>query len=258
MPPELISGLQEPEPLAGIVDEARRLVDSGSGRGVPVRLIGGIAVYLHVPSLPQPSRRTYKDIDVATAKGKRADVTTLMVSLGYEPAVSFNALNGHRRLLFHDTVHERQLDVFVGMFEMCHAIPFGDRLTVEEYTVPLAELLMMKLQVVELNEKDLVDVFALLHEHEVADHDRDAINADVVARLTSSDWGLWRTIKMNLDRVRTRVANYPLTDDEQRVILERADRLWGRIEAEPKSRKWKLRDRVGDRVRWYEEPDEVR
>jgi hypothetical protein len=180
-----------------------------------------------------------------------------MASLGYEPAKEFNALNGNRRLLFFDVPNERQVDVFVGTFEMCHVIPISDRIAIEEKTIPLAELLLTKMQVVELNEKDLTDIVALLHHHDVADHDDDAVNAAEVARLTADDWGLWRTTQMNIERVRERAGTVGLSDEEHQQVMERLDALAAAIDARPKSRGWRLRDRIGDRKRWYENPDEV-
>jgi hypothetical protein len=180
-----------------------------------------------------------------------------MTGLGYEPAKEFNALNGSKRLLFYDVPNERQVDVFVGSFEMCHAIPITDRIALETETIPLAELLLTKLQVVQLNEKDLRDIVALIHHHQVGESDDDTINSAFIASLTAQDWGLWRTVKMNLERIHGGVAGLGLSPDEQRDVLAKADALWERIEQEPKSRGWKMRDRIGDRKRWYEQPDEV-
>ena len=244
-------------PLAEIAEEAHRILDAAEREGVPLRLIGGLAVLFHADPLHPAFARAYKDIDLATTKGQGRKVAELMSSLGYAPAKEFNALNGNRRLLFYDVPNERQVDVFVGTFEMCHVIPISDRIALESKTIPLAELLLTKLQVVELNDKDLTDIVALLHHHDVADHDDDTVNAAFVARLAAEDWGLWRTTKMNVERVRERARAVGLSDDEYRTVMERLDVLWERIESEPKSRGWRLRDRVGDRKRWYETPDEV-
>src|SRR3984885_14583065 len=124
-------------------------------------------------------------------------------------------------------------------------------------TIPLAELLLTKLQKEKMNEKDLRDSDATLHHHDVGDDDGDTINADRVAKLCAEDWGLWRTCKMNFDRVREGVAGYDIAQEERATVQERLDRLWARIEAEPKSRGWRMRDRIGDRKRWYDEPEEV-
>lgn len=244
-------------PLAEIADEAHRILAAAEQAGVELRLIGGLAVLFHSDPLHPALERPYKDIDLATVKGQSRKVGDLMASLGYQPAKEFNALNGNRRLLFYDVPNERQVDVFVGTFEMCHVIPISDRIAMEEKTIPLAELLLTKMQVVELNEKDLTDIVALLHHHDVSDHDDDAVNAAEVARLTADDWGLWRTTQMNIDRVRERAGTVGLSDEEHRQVMERLDALAAAIDAAPKSRGWRLRDRIGDRKRWYENPDEV-
>jgi hypothetical protein len=247
-----------PPALPGIIDEARRLIAAAGGQGVPVRLIGGVAVRLRADASFEPAlSRDYRDIDLVTVKGGSKKVTAFLEEMGYQPQLAFNSLNGSDRLLFHDVANARQLDVFVGTFRMCHAIPVGDRLTVDDVTLPLAELLLTKLQIVKLNEKDLRDMVAILHHQEVADHDGDAINALRIAKLCADDWGLWRTSKMNLERVREGAAAYGLAPSDLRAIEARIERIWREIESTPKPRAWRLRDRIGDRKRWYDDPEEV-
>jgi hypothetical protein len=244
-------------PLADIVAEAERVMDAAEARGVPLRLIGGLAVHLHTHAMRPALARSYGDIDTATVKGKSGAVTELLTGLGYEPARQFNALQGASRLLFHDRPNVRKLDVFVAGFEVNHSIPITARIDVEQRTIPLAELLLTKLQVVEFTEKDVRDAVALLLDHEVSDHDRETINADLIARLTAQDWGLWRTTQLNVERLREGVVTLALEPAGQQLVLDRIDSLWQRIEREPKPRRWRLRARVGDRKRWYEVPDEV-
>lgn len=245
-------------PLANIVDEARRLTDAAVDQQLPIRLLGGLAVKLRIdPNLHPSLSREYKDIDFVAANDRGKATATFFETMGYEPDRQFNAFSGGTRLLFHDPANQRQLDIFVGAFRMCHEIPIGDRLTVDPVTLPLAELLLTKLQVVSLNEKDLRDTVAILHHHQLADRDGDAINAQRVAALCAEDWGLWRTIKMNVSRVQDGLGLYGLSEHERTALAQRLNELWQRIEAAPKSRGWRLRDRIGDRKRWYEEPDEV-
>ena len=245
-------------PLPQIVDEARRLTAAAAERDVPVRLVGGLAVRIRADEAFHAGlSREYRDIDLVTLKGKSKQVAGFLEAMGYEPHRAFNGLNGSERLLFHDLANRRQLDVFVGAFRMCHEIPIGHRLTVDPVTLPLAELLLTKLQIVKLNEKDLRDIVALLHHHDVADHDGETINAARIAQLCADDWGLWRTSKMNVERVREGIADYDIASAERDEVRSRLDHIWQRVEAEPKSRGWKLRDRVGDRKQWYDDPEEV-
>jgi len=197
--------------------------------------------------------RQYKDLDFATAKKSSGDLQKLLRDMGYEPHLGFNAMNGRERLLFYDDPNQRQVDVFVSSFRMCHEIPLEQRLGVDSDTVPLAELLLTKLQIIELNEKDVRDTVALLLEHDVTDDDA-GVNAEHVASLCADDWGLWRTITHNLEGVRQHLSSYAV---DHEVVSGRLARLQERIEAAPKSRGWRLRAKVGERKRWYELPEEV-
>jgi len=220
---------------------------------VTLRLLGGVAVRLRSSGLPPALARECKDLDFATTKKGAGDAQKLLRDLGYVPHVGFNAMNARERLLFFDETNDRQVDVFVGSFRMCHEIPLDGRLGVYPDTVPLAELLLTKLQIIELNEKDVRDAVALFHDHEVTPDD-EGINGSRVAALCSADWGLWRTITTNLDTVASHAQGY---DVEQDRISSRLARLQEQIAQEEKSRAWRLRAKIGDRKRWYDLPEEV-
>jgi hypothetical protein len=245
------------EILADIVAEGQRLLDVAAADGVPLRLLGGVAVRLQAPEIPPALDRQYKDLDFAVTKKGAGDLDGILRRTGYEPHLAFNAMHARERGLFFDDANERQVDVFIGSFRMCHQIPFDDRLQTTDATVPLAELLLTKLQIIELNEKDVRDTVLLLHGHPVEEQDNGAVNAARIAELCASDWGLWRTITANLKRCSELVPDYDLGDDERQRIATRFDEILARIEEEPKSRGWKLRARVGERRRWYELPEEV-
>ncbi|HEY2788908.1 MAG TPA: hypothetical protein VGI72_05590 [Gaiellales bacterium] len=245
-------------PNADIVAEAERLLGAAVSADVPVRLVGGLAVRAHLPAGTLPViTRQYKDIDLVTLKGKSRAVTTFMTEQGYEADRVFNTTNGHRRLLYYDVPHQRQVDVFVGSFEMCHAIPITERIELHPTAVPLAELMLTKMQIVELNAKDQSDIVTMLYHHDVGDSDDGVINAARVAQLCAADWGLWRTTKMNTERTRQALAGDGVASDVRAVASPRLEALWERIESQSKSGRWKMRNRVGDKVRWYEEPEEV-
>jgi hypothetical protein len=243
--------------LEDIVAEGERLLGIAAQEGVPLRLLGGVAVRLQAPELPSALAREYKDIDFAVTKKGAGAADRLLRDAGYQPHVSFNAMHARERGLYFDDDNGRQVDLFIHSFRMCHEIPLGDRLEVEAGTVPLAELMLTKLQIIEVNEKDIRDTVLLFHGHEIADHDDGAVNGAQIAALCASDWGLWRTITANLERCRGHVGDYDLPAADRERIAGRFDELLERIEAEPKSRGWRLRAKVGDRKRWYELPEEV-
>jgi hypothetical protein len=182
-------------------------------------------------------------------------VQKLFETLGYQGDLRFNTLNGHQRLLYLDTENGRQVDIFVDVMRMCHVIDLRDRLSGAGPSLLPADLLLSKMQIYEINQKDLVDIVALLIDHDVADHDNDAINASYLAKLTSEDWGLYRTLQLNQERARGMVKDLDVPHD---TVLKRLDALWDRIASAPKSLKWRVRARIGDRMSWYELPEEVR
>ena len=243
---------------ADIEAEAERLLELAEREGVPLRLLGGLAIRLRARGgLPPAFARTYADLDFVTGKRASGQAQSLFRDAGYEPQKAFNALNGSERLLFFDDANGRQVDVFVGQFSMSHSIPVNDRLELEPATLPLAELLLTKLQIAELNEKDVRDALALVHLHDVGEADGETINAARIAELCAGDWGLWRTITGNLETTREHADRYELSDEEQATVRARIEALLARIEAEPKTRGWKLRGKIGERKRWYETPEEV-
>jgi hypothetical protein len=241
---------------ADVVSEGQRLLACAGEADVPLRLLGGVAIKLRAPGELLPAfQRTYGDLDFVTAKKGASRAAELFRNEGYEPHVAFNALHGKERLLFFDVDHDRQVDIFVGAFAMSHKIPLDVRLEVDPVSIPLAELLLTKLQIAQLNEKDIRDALALLEGHPVGDADGETVNAGRIAALCAADWGLWRTITGNLD---TCCALAPGYDVPNRAEVEaRLQELLSRIEAEPKTRSWRLRAKIGERKRWYELPDEV-
>jgi hypothetical protein len=243
--------------LEDIVSEGERLLGIAEQEGVPLRLLGGVAVRLKATDVPAALTREYKDIDFAVTKKGGGAADKLLRNAGYEPHVAFNAMHARERGLYYDEANGRQVDLFIEAFRMCHEIPLGKRLEVETQTVPLAELMLTKLQIIEVNEKDIRDTVLLFHGHPIADHDNGAVNGAQIAALCADDWGLWRTITANLERCRGHVGDYDLPVGDRERIEARFDELLRRIEDEPKSRGWRRRAKVGDKKRWYELPEEV-
>ena len=246
---------QSEEPLRDLTDEARRISSAADRVGVPLRVVGGVAVALRCPSvLAPPLDRERSDIDVAARGPARDDVEELIASLGWTPDRMFNGLNRETRLLFWDDERGRQLDVFFDRIEMCHTIDFTDRLEVDPLTLPLAELLLMKLQVMETNRKDISDILALVIDHDLTEDDS-GINASHLSTVLGRDWCLWRTATLVAGRALEHARGSDFAGANRAV--EQLESLLAALEAAPKTRRWKMRARVGERVRWYELPEEA-
>ena len=244
-------------PLADPVLEAKRVVESAARAGLTIRVLGGVAVRMQAPSETPLLPRPIGDIDLAIRQGGWRALADFLKSAGYAADDMFNALNGARRLLFFDHANNRKLDVFVGAFEMCHSIPIAGRLEKEPMTIPLAELLLTKLQIVQLTERDLRDIYSMSYHHEVSAGDGSGIEADFIADLCAKDWGLWRTCTATIEQSLARLPDYGFPSEASVLVGTRLSKLSKHIEQAPKTARWKLRGRVGDRVRWYDEPEET-
>jgi hypothetical protein len=114
------------------------------------------------------------------------------------------------------------------------------------------------MQIVRINEKDIIDTIMLLLEHPLGDTDQETINMKRAALLCANDWGLWRTTTMNLEKVKQLAQGYEQLTAEQKARVEtQVKDAFVYIEQEPKPLGWRLRARVGDRVKWYKDVDEV-
>ncbi|TMJ02093.1 MAG: hypothetical protein E6G99_12440 [Bacillati bacterium ANGP1] len=240
-------------PRADIIEEARRVTAAAHEEGVALKLTGGLGIYFHAPSAREPPlRREYQDLDFVSLSLHRAAVQAFLARMGYEPDTPFNTLQGLRCLRYWDPAHHRQVDIFLDQIRMCHTIDLRRRFHLPEGVLTPADLLLTKMQIVELNLKDLTDVVALLLDHPVGGEDGEEINATYIAGLLAQDWGFYRTWQLNLDRFRVALAPLQVPTD---AVRSRLAALWQVIERHPKPVRWRLRARIGDRLRWYELPE---
>ncbi len=240
-------------------DEALRVVQAGQQAGVALRVIGALAFHHHCPQfgwIQAKLNRVYTDIDFAGYGKQSKPIRDLFIALGYDEDVEINSFHAEAgRLIFNHPVKHIHVDVFMDRLDFCHPIPWKDRLAVDSPTIPLAELVLEKMQIVKINEKDIIDTIMLLREHEIARDDADHINAARIATLCAGEWGLWRTSSMNLGKVRDYLPHVDLSDEDRAVVAQRVGELLKAMDDEPKGTRWRLRSKVGDKVKWYNEID---
>lgn len=252
---EIVAGSAE-DPLA----DALALARSAEEAGVGLKLLGGLAVRVVCPDYP-PRLRPGQDMDFACLSRERKKVVAFLESAGFEGDRMFNSLNADRQLYF-TAASGRPMDVMVDKLTMCHTLDFRPSFDRLPYTVDAVDLLLSKLQIVELNEKDARDIMQLLACVPIADGGSPGgpgIDADRFGKVLGSDWGWWRTVTGNLDRVPVLLAEreqlrQPGTKFDP---AEQAARLRKIADETPKNLKWRMRAGVGDKVRWYEQPEEV-
>jgi hypothetical protein len=236
------------------------VVRAANARGIPLKLLGGQAVRVLCPLFPHRARND-QDMDFACVSSKKRDVMAFFEERGFLGDPRFNLLHGDRQMYFTTADGATSVDVIMDKLNMCHVLDFADRIDRMPDTLDVTDLLLTKLQIVELNEKDVHDLFHLLSAFEVLPGDEaGVIGLGRIGRLVAADWGWWRTATMNLDKLAQ------LADGEHRDLLPEARRFEPAEQARairvacdevPKSMKWKLRAKVGDRVQWYELPEEV-
>ena len=241
-----------------LFDEADKIVTGAKQRGIVLRLLGALAIRTHCEKfsyIHEKANRKLSDLDMAAYLKQGTEITRYFKDAGYKHS-ALGAIPGYKRAVFLGE-GELHVDIFYEALEMCHDIPFKDRLEVDYPTIPLAELVLEKMQIVKINEKDLIDTIMLLREHDIGNGDKDVVNGQRIAALCSADWGLWRTTTMNLGKVTHYNETFSaIEEDDKKDVNGKISSLLETIEKQPKSLKWKMRARVGDSKVWYRSVEE--
>jgi hypothetical protein len=235
-------------------------VQAANREGVPLKLIGGQAVRYLTQHTCAPRVRSDQDMDFASVSSAKKPVMEFLFNMGFQGDRQFNTMHGHRQMYF-TAANGTSADVIMDQLRMCHVLDFSDRIDRMPVTLDVTDLLLTKLQVVQQNEKDVQDIIYLLSCYEVRQGDEaETIGLARFGKVVADDWGWWRTTTGSLDRVvelaRGELARLvpPGCDFDP---IDQAVALRKHADAVPKGLKWKVRARVGDRVQWYELPEEV-
>ena len=247
--------------LQDFEQEALRIVNEAQKEGIVLRLMGASAVKMHCikyKALLEEMDRALTDLDFMTYRKNSQYLTNLFRRLGYEPNDIFIQMHGHTRHIYMDKLHRRVADVFFDKLSFCHTIDFQNRLELDSPTITLTDILLEKMQIVHINEKDIKDSRVLLAEHDIGETDRETVDAKHIAEVLSNDWGFYYTVQTNLKRVAGYVEEKPAWPAEvKETVRNKVETLLNRIESEPKSFRWKMRAKVGTSKIWYNEVEEV-
>jgi len=252
-------------PAETFLSEAQELVEIAKQRGLLLRIMGALAIRLHSKEyvelhkkLKRLGEREFTDIDFMTLGKQRREVRKLLEEKGYKIDPMVLGLFGYKRHIYHNPKNNINVDVFFDKLEMCHTIDFKNRLEVDYPTISLADLLLEKMQIVHINEKDIKDTIVLLRAHNVSDNDKETVNAKYIAKLLSKDWGFWYTVTTNLKKLEKFLNKYDaLTNEDRKDVSAKIYTLMEYIDKEPKSIGWRLRARTGPRKKWYRDVEEV-
>lgn len=248
---------ESPTPLGDLLEEARRLQSQSGEVGIDARLLGGVGVVFHAHGeVPMGLRREHHDLDFIVRRSDGPKWRSFLLGQGYDEDMRFNSVHGHQRLVHWDRAHGRQIDTFVERFEMCHSLDIEQWWSGPPGSLPPAELLLTKLQIVEVNDKDLIDILNLLLFHAVGSGDEDAIEPGRIADVVGKDWGWYTTVSENLAKLEQRLPTVGLDGGQARTVHERIVEIRRISDEAPKGLRWKLRARVGKRIPWYVLPEE--
>ncbi|MDG6898835.1 MAG: nucleotidyltransferase family protein [Nitrososphaerota archaeon] len=238
---------------ANALDAAAQIIDTAESRGVRLRLLGGLAFKKLCPSSMDPRYfRENKDIDLMGKRQDSRSIMKIMEALGYKPRELFNKLNMGQRLIYYDLENGRRVDLFLDEFIMCHKFNFKESILAGMYTLPMTQLLMTKLQVVEKTEKEYKDLLVAFHDFDVTSGEA-GIRGDEIADLCSKDWGVYTTFWKSLESLESWCNQHEVPEKE--VVLARVQKLKSMMDSAPKSFGWKMRARIGEKTKWYELPD---
>jgi hypothetical protein len=249
-------------PVANLeyVGRALELVEQARERGVELRILGSLAYRLHCPGnlvLFEEMKRDLTDVDLAARGEQLRPVRELLAEMGYRIDQDMVVASEGKRYAFSEPETGMAVDVFFDELFFCHRIPLRDRLDFDYPTITPTDLLLEKMQIVEINPKDVKDSLVLLLEHPLDSEGAEAIDAAYIARLLGADWGFYYTVTTNLEKLRRHVSDSEaLEPGERDLVVRRVQELENMIEKEPKTSKWKLRARIGPRVKWYQEVQE--
>jgi hypothetical protein len=241
------------------VAEALRIVDEAEAEGIRLRILGSLAYRIHCEAnldLFAKMERALTDIDFAAEKRQSRQIKQFLTASGYVEDERMTVSTEGNRYYFEHPETQLGVDVFMNELFFCHRIPFEGRLDLDRPTITTTDLLLEKMQIVELNLKDITDTMVLVLEHPIASsgEDREQIDGGYIADLLHDDWGFYYTVTTNLDKVGRFVPDNAALDAEQAgVIRSRLQEISRMIEDAPKSRKWRIRAKVGPKRQWYQD-----
>ena len=236
-------------------------MEEAKKRNLHLRLLGAIAFQAHCPKfsfLTTRLNRVLSDVDFAGYSKESSKISAMMKELGYADQPMVTALWGNRRTIWDNPSSRMHVDIFIDKLEMNHDIFFRNRLDIDPLTISLVDMLLEKMQIVHINEKDIVDTIMLLREHDIGESGPETIDAPYVAKLLSGDWGFYYTCTSNLKKVREKLPSYQeLSEEDRKDVAAKIEKLLKIIEDEPKTMGWKMRARVGPAKKWYRDVEEV-
>jgi hypothetical protein len=240
-------------PPANGLEAATQIIDLAESKGIRLRLLGGLAFKRLCSSANDPHYfRENKDIDLMGRREDSKKIMRTLETLGYKPREVFNKLNMGQRLIYYDLGNKRRVDIFLDEFVMCHKFNFKESILADTYTLPITQLVMTKLQVVEMTDKEYLDLIAAFRDFPITDS-AEGIRGNEIAEICARDWGMYTTFRKSLGALLARAES--LNSEERGKVTSRIEKLISMMDSHPKSLSWRMRARIGEKAKWYELPE---
>lgn len=260
-------------PQEEFIKEVINLVENAQKEGIILRILGALAIHIHSTHCTEciilhksldrlgGGKPMFTDLDLMAYSKQSKQVREFFEKkMGYKPDQYVNTIFGNRRNIFYHPKNYFHVDVFYDVLSFSHDVRFDSgRLEKSIPTIPLEELVLEKLQIHDINRKDLVDLFVLFLAHDVSESEEEnKINGKYVAEKLSDDWGFWYDATNNLKKVIEITQNDTKIERQQfELVKERINRLLKIIDETPKTRAWEKRAKKGTSKPWYNEVEEV-
>jgi len=260
------------------VKEAVGIVEKAQALGVYLRILGALATYIrslnngHADLFRTLERfgvgkPLFTDLDLAGYRKQRGEITKFLRDLEFKPALQVNAMFGNKRLIYYHPQNKYHIDIFLNKLEFSHDVDFGEkpgsgRLELDYPTISPTDIVLEKLQIHEINRKDLIDLIALFIVHDVREQvETNVVDGGYIAKLLSDEWGFWYDATTNLGKVKSLLeeltAQGKLMTTQHQITLDRIDKLQSIITNAPKTRDWEKRAKVGTGKPWFRQVEEV-
>jgi hypothetical protein len=252
-----------------LIHEGLKIVELAKTEGMILRLTGGIAIFNLLENKPElkqllmdrrkagSSNATFADLDfVGYSKQTKLMNKLFLDELQFQKDKIINSLFGDRRRIYYHPQGTYHVDILLDILEFNHDIDIRGRLEAEYPNLNKGDLLLTKLQIHFVNEKDLLDIIAL------CGMNPSLSEADIqrVVELLSDDWGFYYDAINNLklaSESASKLMSEPSMIPQLKVSSERIPAIIAAIEQAPKTKKWQKRAKQGSAKTWWREIEDV-
>jgi len=258
-----------------IIREAVKIVETAQSKGVILRILGAIAIRLHSEGFEELHKRlsrlgggekSFTDIDLIGYSSQWGDIRKIMEKeLSFNISRQFLLLHGKNRLIYYHPENLYHVDIFFDKLSFSHDIDFGKRgkgrLELDYPTITVTDLLLEKLQIHDINEKDIKDLTVLLKAHALGHDDENSVNINYLSKILGDDWGFWMDVRENLMKTLKFAQKYReesrLSSEDYVEIEEKIKSLIELLDTCPKTKKWQKRAKQGVKKKYWRDVEEL-